>query len=143
MKKKKRNGVAATEFAIVMPLLFLVIAGTIEICTGFFLKESLTVAAFEGARVAVQRKSTLASVENRIMAVLAERGVNTSGMTEPIFEVTPNPETAAITTPIEVTVRAPMTGNTIIPLRGLFTWLGDGTVSADVTMIKEFVDVVN
>ncbi|MCA9152805.1 MAG: hypothetical protein KDA92_26060, partial [Planctomycetales bacterium] len=73
----------------------------------------------------------------------AERGVNTSGMTEPIFEVTPNPETAAITTPIEVTVRAPMTGNTIIPLRGLFTWLGDGTVSADVTMIKEFVDVVN
>ena len=55
----------------------------------------------------------------------------------------PNPETAAITTPIEVTVRAPMTGNTIIPLRGLFTWLGDGTVSADVTMIKEFVDVVN
>ena len=135
----KRDGIAASEFAIIMPILFLIIAGTIEITSAFFLKESLTIAAFEGARVAVQRRATTDEVEDRILGVLQERNVALgSGIANVV--VSPDPRTSAIMTPIQVTVTAPTAGNTVIPMGGLFSWFGAGVISADVVMVKEFTD---
>jgi Flp pilus assembly protein TadG len=53
-----RRGVAAAEFAVCLPVLVLVVFASIEACSMIFLKESLTVAAYEGSRVALQSAAT-------------------------------------------------------------------------------------
>lgn len=136
-RHKEREGVAAVEFAILAPLLFLVIAGTMEVCSALFLQEALTVSAYEGARTAVQRRSTSAQVIARVEEVLGERNIVGGNVT-----VTPAPEAAVIFTPITVTVSAPTDGNTILPLRNWYSWMGAQQFEADVVMRKEFSDVV-
>jgi hypothetical protein len=50
---KRERGAAAVEMAIVIPLLFLVVAGIIDFGRFFFLQIQLTNAAREGARAAM------------------------------------------------------------------------------------------
>jgi len=135
-RQQNREGVAATEFAILAPILFLVIAGTMEVCSAMFLQEALTVAAYEGARTAVQRKATAAQVTARITEVLADRGVVGGSSSMDVA-----PEAALIFQPITVTVNAPTAGNTILPLVGWYSWIGARQFEADVVMRKEFSDV--
>src|SRR5690349_9007117 len=50
---RTERGASAVEFAIILPVLFLVIAGIVDFGRFFFLKIQLTNAAREGARMAV------------------------------------------------------------------------------------------
>ncbi|MCA9212360.1 MAG: pilus assembly protein [Planctomycetales bacterium] len=136
-QNEKRDGLAAVEFAILTPLLFLIIAGTMEICSALFLQEALTVCAYEGARTGAQRKATQAQVIARVQEVLTERGIVGGDV-----QVDPAPEAAVMFQPITVTVTAPTTGNTILPLRGWYSWMGSLEFDAEVVMVKEFSDVV-
>ena len=135
-KHQQRDGAAAVEFAILTPLLFIIIAGTLEVCSAMFLQEALTVCAYEGARTAVQRKAKTAQVIARVEEVLDERGIVDGDV-----QITPDPETSVIFTPITVTVTAPTAGNTILPLQGWYSWMGNLEFEADVAMVKEFSDV--
>ena len=132
----QRDGVAAVEFAILTPLLFLIIAGTMEVCSALFLQEALTVCAYEGARTAVQRKATQAQVIARVEEVLTERGIVNGSVS-----VSPSPEAAFLFEPVVVTVTAPTAGNTILPLRNWYSWMGNLNFEGEVTMVKEFSDV--
>ena len=131
-----RDGVAAVEFAILTPLLFLIIAGTMEVCSALFLQEALTVCAYEGARTAAQRTATEAQVIARVEEVLQERGI-VGGSTS----VSPAPEAAMLFEPVVVTVTAPTAGNTILPLRNWYSWMGNLNFQGEVTMLKEFSNV--
>ena len=133
---RKRFGVAATELAIVIPFILLIIGSSIEICSAIFLKESLTVAAYEGGRVAVQRKGDAEKASARIRQVLEERGVDIEGFSNAIlFE--PQPEEADVLQPISIRVRAKISKNNLIP----FSWLAYATennIEAKIVMRKEF-----
>ncbi len=99
-----RQGVAAVEAAIALPLLILLVFGALEIANGIFLTQTLAVAAYEGAREAVRPGGTPEQVQQRIEDLLVSRGVHN-------FTVSIVPELTASTpsgTPITVEVRAPM-----------------------------------
>ncbi len=125
---KKTRGTAVVELAVCLPLMLLFVLGTIESCTMIFLKQSLTISAYEGVRAALQSKNG-AAVNTRCNAVLAERRVNNGQIT-----ITPN-NFAALDPGkfITVTVSAPCNSNSVIP--GSF-FRGD-TLEASATMMKE------
>ena len=50
----RRRGVAASELAVCLPVIVLLVLAMIEACTMIFLKQSLTVAAYEGVRTAIE-----------------------------------------------------------------------------------------
>lgn len=72
----RRRGVAAVEFAVCLPVIVLLVFGAIEASSFIFLKQSLSVASYEGIREASKNGSTLASATARAEAILNSRGVN-------------------------------------------------------------------
>lgn len=125
-----RRAVAATELAVCLPVLLLLVLGMIESCTMIFLKQSLTVAAYEGVREALEPAAVAADVNACCTRVLADRGVNS-----PTIVVSPaNFETLATGEYITVTVSAPADANAVVPA-GFFR---GKTLSASATMMKEF-----
>ena len=53
-----RSGVAAVEFAVCLPVLVVLILGSIECCSMIFLRQSLAIVAYEGLRVAVKPETS-------------------------------------------------------------------------------------
>ena len=134
-----RSAVAASEFAMILPLILLITFGTVEACLAIFLKETATIAAYEGARVATQKGATNTHVRDRIEEVLQMRGANLNGQTmNQVVTITPDASLAATMEPITVTVNLSCGGNTIFPTGHLYGWFGSGQVQGEVVMIKEF-----
>lgn len=134
---QSRTGAAATEFALIVPVILVLFAGTVELCTTIFVKEAVTIAAYEGARAGIQRKSTNQNIYNRVEAFLASRNIEYEGSIQDIVEITPDVTTAATLEPIVVSVSVPIQGNTVLP----FSWLQFVTVddiTVEVVMRKEF-----
>lgn len=94
-----------------------------------FLKQSLTVAAYEGVRAALEERAVANDVRLTCAQVLSDRQVQGGTITiaPGNFEVLPPGEF------ISVTVAAPADANSII--RGSF--FGGRTLSATATMMKE------
>jgi Flp pilus assembly protein TadG len=128
-RRRPRRGVAAAELAACLPVVVLIVLATIEACTMIFLRQSLAIAAYEGARSAVQLNAGFADVARSTQAILAERRVN-SGSTV----VSPSLATVRPGEYVEVTVSAPAASNSIVPIS---FYLGR-TLSASATMMKEF-----
>ncbi len=129
-RRSQRAGVAAAEFAVCLPVIVLIVLSTIEACTMVFLKQSLTIAAYEGARTALAQSATNADVVNTAEQVLTERNVN--GGT-----VTLSPTNLTAIAPgqyLTVTASAPATGNSVIPIR----FYRGRTLTGTATMMKEF-----
>ncbi|MFJ5975627.1 MULTISPECIES: TadE/TadG family type IV pilus assembly protein [Pseudarthrobacter] len=62
MRKRKEEGAAAVEFALILPVLLLMIIGIIEFSLGFNAQLSLNQAAREGARnMAIHNNATAAA----------------------------------------------------------------------------------
>ena len=130
IKKRKRDGIAATECALVIPIIFVFTLFTIEMCTIMFLKEAVTIAAYEGARVGIQRGGTDALAEYRIEEFLDERGITYGS---PVTIEDPGFDDADELEHVRTTVSVPAAGN--LP----FGWFFGGLeISANVTMRKEF-----
>jgi hypothetical protein len=113
-----------------LPVLVLLVLAMIEACTMIFLKQSLTVAAYEGARVSLQPSAVAADVQARCDGVLVDRRVQNGRVA--VFP--PNFETLEPGQYIRVTVSAPANRNSVIP--GSF--FRGRTLSASATMMKEF-----
>src|SRR5690606_7582633 len=112
------------------PVIVLLVLAMIEACTMIFLKQSLTVAAYEGVRMALQPGAVSSDVEAACNGVLADRRVQGAA-------VTINPANFTAVPPgeyVEVTVSAPADRNSTIP--GSF--FRGKTLSASATMMKEF-----
>ena len=123
----ERRAFATSECAIVLPIIFMIMFTTIELCSVIFVKEALTVAAYEAGRVAVQRRTTLDQAISAGEAVLESRNIAT------------NPTAAIIMQPITVTATAPVSGNTVIPSM-VYKVFGQPNISTQVVMRKEFMD---
>ncbi len=71
----RRRGVAAVEFAVCLPVIVLLVFGSIEASSFIFLRQSLSAAAYEGIREAVRSGSTTAEVTDRAENILQSRFV--------------------------------------------------------------------
>lgn len=128
-RSAKRRGVAAAELAVCLPVVVLIVVATIEACSALFLKQSLTVAAYEGARTALAERQVAGSVQSACDQILNDRKVR--GAT-----VTISPTDIASLRPgdyIDVTVSAPCDTNSVVPT----TFYRGRTLSATASMMVE------
>ena len=104
--------------------------GTLEASTMIFLKQSLSVAAYEGVRTAITAGAVATDVEASCNNILNQR--NVAGAT---VAVTPAPlESQPVGSWIMVSVSAPASSNSVI--QGLF--YSSHTVAARASMMKEY-----
>jgi Flp pilus assembly protein TadG len=111
LNRRKRRGVAAAELAVCLPIVVLMVIATIEACSAVFLKQSLTVAAYEGVRTAIEEGATAANVQAACSQILADRKIKGAS-------VSLKPTNIAALNPgeyIDVTVTAPCASNSIVP----------------------------
>ena len=110
-RRRRRNGGAAVEAAFCFPLIIILMMGTLEVCLGIYLKESITICAFEGARVGVRRRGTAEEVLDTVQAALADRQVT---VPEGAITITP-PSFGALSAldPIRIEIVAPTAGNSL------------------------------
>lgn len=129
---RRRRGVATVEVAVCLPVLLTFTLATIDLCSLLFLKESVTIAAYEGARQGVGRGRTNAHAIARVQEFLDERGIVYDGNVVTIGS--PGFDDAGTLENVTVTVTVPASGNLIAPA-GFY---GGLSVSASVTMRKEY-----
>jgi Flp pilus assembly protein TadG len=127
--KNRCRGVAATEFAIVAPVFFLLMIGMIEFSRAMMVQQVLVNASRVGAREAVTVDSTLAGVVATVEDYA--NGVAVPGVT---VGVTPDPSTADAGDVITVTTSVPYNNVSWLPA----PWFLSGkTLTASSVMRKE------
>ena len=101
--QQNKQGAAAVEFAIVLPVFVLILLGSIETCTMIFLQQSLEMAAYEGARVAIVPTTTSLNIASAAKQILTPRHIQNSSIS-----VTPSDfQSAPYGTFIRVSVSVP------------------------------------
>jgi Flp pilus assembly protein TadG len=106
-----RKGTATVELAVCLPILMIIVLGSIEATNAIFLKEHLTSAAYEGARAAITPGQTSTGATTAAQNVLTQFGI--SGGT-----ITIAPTITASTptgTQVTVNVTAPLRSNSCMP----------------------------
>ena len=125
-----RSGAAMVEFALTLPLFLTIVLGTIESCSMLHLKQTLHIAAYEAARVALVPKTTNAQVSHAAQAILNDSRVRDSSIS-----ISPSSfSTAPISSYITVTVTAPSNSNFAVPL----LFYRNKTITGNCSMMKEY-----
>lgn len=128
-KRPVRQAVAAVELAICLPLMVIFTFSSIEMCSAIYLRQTLTIAAYEGARVACHPQGVTSDARNAAQRILTERRINGSSIaTNPS-----NFDSVAKGTVIQVRVTAPVGANSLLRF-GIF---GNSQLTADCSMRKE------
>ncbi len=129
MPTKKRRGIATVEFAVVFPILLLMVLGTIEICQRLFLRQSATIAAYEGIRLAARSTSNAPDVIERCQQLLSDRRIAGGQVT-----LTPNSfQNLPTGSPITVEVRVPWSSNSVTK----FVLRDQGNIVVRAVMLRE------
>jgi Flp pilus assembly protein TadG len=131
--RKGERGQALAEFALVLPLILLFIAGIVEFGRAWNIKQAVTDAAREGARYAVVQDSTITSTDDvkaKIEERLALASIDTSTIDfSPDFHVNGSEMTVTVSTPYRMGLIGVLLG-----------WAGAPsvvTISTQVTMRNE------
>ena len=128
LRRPKRVGAAVVEFAVCLPLIVLIVLGTIEAGSLLFLKQTLVQAAYEGAKVAITTGDS-DQVEAVVDLVAASRDLNEVSVQFTPADIASVPAGEIIT----LTLTAPGDDNSLIPF-GVFRNL---TVEASASMVRE------
>ena len=107
----RRAGSAVVEFAVIAPLMFLVVFGVIELGRAMAVQETVTSASREACRVAVVDGRTKSDATDRITSMMSSAGI--AGYTV-AFSPDP-PSSAREGTPVIVTVQIPFNNVTWLP----------------------------
>lgn len=129
LRSTNRRGAAAVEFAVCLPILVMLIFGSIEASAMIFLKQSLNVAAYEASREAIRDGRSNADARVKANAILASRGVVGFNITFPNGESF----SAVRGDQIAAEVTAPSGPNS--PLVGQF--IRNRILNARVVMVKQ------
>jgi Flp pilus assembly protein TadG len=128
-RSRLRHGVATIETAVTLPLLAFLTFGSIELSNMMYLRQSMTIASYEGVRSATRPGGSQGLAQTRIQEVLTARGV-----TSYTVQFTP---TITTTTPrgtmIQVTVSATSSSLQYAPFR-LFS---GSWISSSSTMVRQ------
>ena len=127
--RDQRRAVAAVEFAVCLPVILLLIFGAIEASSFIFLRQSLHVAAYEGARSAIRIGSGNSEGTNSVQNILASRNVQD-------FQVSfPNGDADKANRGDEIVIEVSAPTATNSPLTGQF--VTNRVLTARVVMVKE------
>jgi Flp pilus assembly protein TadG len=130
----KRRGAAVVEFAIVAPILFLVvILPTFEFGRGLMVAELVTNAARAGCRVGILPGNTNSTVTTSVANALSSQGISSITTTVKVNGTVADVNTAAVGDTIMVTVSVPYNANSWIPGR----FLAGTNISGTQTMRRE------
>lgn len=128
--RKYRRGAAVVEFALIAPLLFLLVFGMIEYGRMVMVQQILTNASREGARMGVLDGTTTADVTTSVDNYLLGASVHNATVT-----VTPNPPSSAgFGEPVTVTVSIPFNQVSWLPAP---LFLNGTTLSSQTVMRRE------
>jgi Flp pilus assembly protein TadG len=75
---RNRRGIAVTEFAIVCPILALVLMGMIELCRGIQVKVILSDAARKGCRTGIQRDKGNADITSDCTNIMTDNNLDST-----------------------------------------------------------------
>ncbi len=129
MRRKQRRGAAIVEFAVCLPIVMILILGSIEATSAIFLRQALTTSAYEGIREAIRTSSTTAEATARAQTVLTSRQVRGS-----TIRFTPAlTESAARGSNIVIEISAPFGANS--PFMGRV--IADRINTVRTVMVKE------
>ncbi len=128
-QKHRKKGAATIELAVCLPVIVLLVLGSLEACNVIFLKQMVTAAAYEAARVAASPEAGSNDAEQRAADVLESRGVAE-------FSYSSNPTDPSLVDSgdqIAVTVSAPASANSMVN----FGSFSSTNVAATVVMQKQ------
>jgi hypothetical protein len=128
-RRTTRRAAAAAELAFCLPLIAFLLLASLETCSMIYLDHGLSVASYEGVRLAINYDATNAAVRDRCNEIISAREIQSSNIT-----INPaNVKNVNRGQPITVTVSAPCDANAIMP-----PWFyGGKTLTASTTMVKE------
>jgi Flp pilus assembly protein TadG len=126
---QSRNGIAAVELAVIMPLVAILLLGLLEVGRIVQVNEILNNAAREGARKASTGINTFADVQTTVQNYLTNAGItNQTGLVVTVYDVTQNnsgpqfnPSTAVWLDQLQVTVSLPLANVQLAALHFLST----------------------
>jgi len=142
LRRNKRDGSVVVEAALVIPIIITIMFATLEICSGYYVQESLTIASYEGARFAAREYGRIrgenetpfaeSDITDYVSEILDARGVTTAP------EITVDLdgktfETIDVLDPIRVTVACPTNGNSTF----VFGKMANRTLTASVVFAAE------
>lgn len=125
----RRRGVAAVEFAVCLPMLVLLVFGSIEASSIIFLKQTLNVSAYEATREAIRDGRSNSDARQRAENILDARNINDFTIDFPRGESSD----AERGDEVIVTVTAPTAANS--PLLGQF--ISNRVLTSRVVMVKQ------
>ena len=124
-----RRAAATVEFAVCLPVVFLVVFGSIQAASMMFLRQAALQAAYEGVKVGIRDKGT----DDRVRAA-AQSVIDGRRLTGVSIDIQPsNVDTLAAGTIVDVSVTIPSDENTLFPF-GMFT---GRVVGGNAVMVKE------
>jgi len=126
---RHRSGLASVELAFVLPVLLILVLGTIEVCQRIFLRQSAVIVVYEGSRMAARSTSSNADVMARCLTMLTQRRVNGATVTITPADLLSQPPG----TQIRVRVSVPWANNS--PTR--FVLQDQGSIEVDAYMLRE------
>ncbi len=127
-QRSHRDGLALVEFAVFVPLIFMLVFGSIETANMIYLRQGLTMAAYEVARTVTSHGGVQADAVARGQQVLTARRITGAIITiTPVVDSTTPPGTL-----VNVTVTAGADANATAP-----QWFYQGyDLSKSVTMAR-------
>ena len=111
-KCEKRRGVATVEFAVILPIMVLILLGTIECTSMIFLQQSLEIVCYETVRAASRPQVLTADAQLRADELVADRGLVDAVVTISPADLSLIPQGSAIT----VSATAGTTVNAFFPV---------------------------
>lgn len=127
--RRNRGGAALIEFAVCIPVLLILVLGSMEATSAIFVRQALTTSAYEGIREATKVGGTTAGATSRAQAVLSARNIRGSSI-----RVVPNDvRNVARGEPITFEVSASFALNS--PFFG--NVISDRTTTVRTVMVKE------
>lgn len=140
-----RDGSVVVEAALVIPIIIAIMFGTLEICAGYYVQETVSIAAYEGSRFAAREYGRVRGedepefsseeVNEYVNEILTARGV----VTEPQIDIDLGGktfDTLDVLDPVRVTVSCPSEGNSTF----VFGHLANRTLSASVVFAAESIN---
>lgn len=127
--KRTRRAAATAELAVCLPLIVLVVMGSIEAASMTFMRQALVQSAYETVKASVKTHGSQAEGLVRGQQVLAARNIQGHQ-----FTINPtNVDDLDAGIPVTVTITAPGDANTIFP----FGPFAGRQITAQATMLKE------
>lgn len=127
-RSKERRASVLMELAICLPVLTLLILGSIDISNTIHLKHTVTLAAYEAGQTSTCQGGTEAEGRSKGLAILTDRSIRNGTITfsPAITKNTP------VGTYITITATAPANNNTL----GLTNYFRNSTITVSVVMRK-------